>query len=63
MVILEQRVPKMIKRSIWQRTILKRSKEQEKDPGPKGKMKKEQRAQKNEKGARNKVTKEQGAQE
>ena len=51
-IILEQKAPKMIKRSMGQRKIPKRSMEQEKNPGARRKIEKEQGAQKNEKGAR-----------
>ena len=61
MIILEQGAPKMIQRSMEQRKILKISMEQEKNPGARGKIKKEHGAQKTEKGARKKVEKEQGA--
>ena len=47
MIILDQRAPKMTRRSTEQRKILKRSMEQEKNPGTRGKIKKEQGAQKN----------------
>ena len=46
-IILEQRAPKILKRSMEQKKIPKRSMEQEKYPGARGKIKKEQGAQKN----------------
>ena len=49
MVIPEQEAPKLLKRSMEQRTISKRSTEQAKNPGARGKVKKEQGAEKNEK--------------
>ena len=44
MIILEHGAPKMTKRSMEPRKIVKRSMEQEKNPGAKGKIKKEQGA-------------------
>ena len=51
----------MIKRSMELMNFMKRSIKQEKNPGAKGKNKKEHGAQKNEKGARKRVKKERGA--
>ena len=61
-VILEHGAIKMIKRSMEQGKILKRSREQlqDKNHGARGKSKKEQGAQKNEKGARKRVKRSKG---